>query len=166
VLSISPLRAGYVGADGAHQLLSTPELMIERGDRVALVGPNGSGKSTLLRTLIGEIPPLKGRSSFGTNVKTGYYAQATSGSPTTEPRSGSCSTPSRWVKRRPAPTSAGSCSRTTMSSNGSVPSPAANARGSLCLPAPAAGQLPHSGRADQPPRYPHPGNAGGDAPRL
>ena len=75
VLSISPLRAGYVGADGAHQLLSTPELMIERGDRVALVGPNGSGKSTLLRTLIGEIPPLKGRSSFGTNVKTGYYAQ-------------------------------------------------------------------------------------------
>ena len=75
VLSISPLRAGYVGADGVHQLVSTPELLVERSDRVALVGPNGSGKSTLLRTLVGEIPPLKGRSSFGTNVKPAYYAQ-------------------------------------------------------------------------------------------
>ncbi len=75
VLSISPLRAGYMGADGAYLLVSTPELLIERGDRVALVGPNGSGKSTLLRTLVGEIPALKGRSSFGTNVKPGYYAQ-------------------------------------------------------------------------------------------
>jgi len=75
VLSISPLKAGYIGSDGAHQLVSTPELLIERGDRIALVGPNGSGKSTLLRTLVGELPPLKGRVSFGTNVKPGYYAQ-------------------------------------------------------------------------------------------
>ena len=75
VLSISPLRAGYLGTGGAVHLVATPELLIERGDRVALVGPNGSGKSTLLRTLVGELPPLKGRVSFGTNVKPGYYAQ-------------------------------------------------------------------------------------------
>ncbi len=75
VVRTSELRVGYVGADGEHQLITTPELLIERGDRVALVGPNGSGKSTLLKTLIGEIPPLKGRLTFGSNVKVGYYAQ-------------------------------------------------------------------------------------------
>lgn len=32
-----------------------------RGDRVALVGPNGAGKSTLLKTIVGLVPPLKGR---------------------------------------------------------------------------------------------------------
>ena len=75
VVRTSSLKVGYTGADGEHQLVTTPELLIERGDRVALVGPNGSGKSTLLKTLIGEIPPLKGRLSFGSNVKIGYYAQ-------------------------------------------------------------------------------------------
>jgi len=75
VLRMSPLKVGYPGADGATQLLQTPELLVERGDRVALVGPNGCGKSTLLRTLVGELEPLKGRVSFGANVKLGYYAQ-------------------------------------------------------------------------------------------
>jgi ATP-binding cassette subfamily F protein 3 len=55
---------------------SSPVLTIERGDRVGLIGPNGAGKSTFLKTLIGEIPALKGRAEFGTNVKVGYYAQA------------------------------------------------------------------------------------------
>lgn len=75
VLSTTTLRVGYAGAGPTETLVTVPELVIERGDRVALVGPNGSGKSTILRTLIGQIPALKGRSSFGTNVKTGYYAQ-------------------------------------------------------------------------------------------
>jgi ATP-binding cassette subfamily F protein 3 len=75
VVHTSALRVGYVDPDGEHELAKTPELLVERGDRVALVGPNGSGKTTLLKTLVGEIPPLKGRMSFGTNVKLGYYAQ-------------------------------------------------------------------------------------------
>jgi ATP-binding cassette subfamily F protein 3 len=41
-----------------------------------LVGPNGAGKTTLLKTLTGQIPGLKGRHEFGTNVKPGYYAQS------------------------------------------------------------------------------------------
>jgi ATP-binding cassette subfamily F protein 3 len=75
VVRMTPLQVGYKTADGNSELLQTPELMIERGDRVALVGPNGCGKSTLLRTLIGELDPLKGRVMFGANVKLGYYAQ-------------------------------------------------------------------------------------------
>jgi ATP-binding cassette, subfamily F, member 3 len=61
--------------------LSTPELRVERGDRVAIIGQNGSGKSTLLRTIVGELGPLAGRVSFGTNVKIGYYAQGHEGLP-------------------------------------------------------------------------------------
>lgn len=79
VVSTSPLQIGYLGAgDGQADtvLLRTPELTIERGDRVALIGPNGAGKTTLLRTLVGDIPPVKGRFQLGTNVKIGYYAQA------------------------------------------------------------------------------------------
>jgi ATP-binding cassette, subfamily F, member 3 len=81
VLALSPLRIGYHDAAGPHQMLATPELEIERGDRVALVGPNGSGKTTLLKTLVGEVPALKGRFAFGTNVKVGYYAQGHEGLP-------------------------------------------------------------------------------------
>ncbi|MGH2531194.1 MAG: ABC-F family ATP-binding cassette domain-containing protein [Thermomicrobiales bacterium] len=81
VLSTTLLRAGYDASSANGQrsdavLISTPELTIERGDRVALIGPNGSGKTTLLKTLVGEIDPLKGRYQLGTSVKLGYYAQA------------------------------------------------------------------------------------------
>jgi ATP-binding cassette subfamily F protein 3 len=78
------MQAGYIGRSesGAPEPTvlveapSSPVLTIERGDRVGLIGPNGAGKSTFLKTLIGEIPALKGRAEFGTNVKVGYYAQA------------------------------------------------------------------------------------------
>jgi ATP-binding cassette, subfamily F, member 3 len=75
VVRMTPLKVGYSGIDETTQLLETPDLTVERGDRVALVGPNGCGKSTLLRTIVGELDPLKGRVSFGANVKLGYYAQ-------------------------------------------------------------------------------------------
>ncbi|MDP9364787.1 MAG: ABC-F family ATP-binding cassette domain-containing protein [Chloroflexota bacterium] len=81
VLHLSPLRVGYPDGAAERELLKTSELTVERGDRVALIGPNGSGKTTLLRTITGEIKPLRGRASFGTNVKTGYYAQGHEGLP-------------------------------------------------------------------------------------
>jgi ATP-binding cassette subfamily F protein 3 len=81
VITATRLRVGYSGSGGERLLLSTPELRVERGDRVAIIGQNGSGKSTLLRTIVGELSPLSGRVGFGTNVKTGYYAQGHEGLP-------------------------------------------------------------------------------------
>ena len=81
VLTATPLRVGYFGSSGERTLVSTPELRVERGDRVAIIGQNGSGKSTLLRTIVGELRPLSGRVGFGTNVKVGYYAQGHEGLP-------------------------------------------------------------------------------------
>ncbi|MGH2616343.1 MAG: ABC-F family ATP-binding cassette domain-containing protein [Thermomicrobiales bacterium] len=83
VLTATPLRAGYAETHHEHTLLATPELRVERGDRIAIIGKNGSGKSTLLKTIVGQLPPLKGRIGFGTNVKVGFYAQGHEGLPAT-----------------------------------------------------------------------------------
>jgi ATP-binding cassette subfamily F protein 3 len=81
VVTTSPLRVGYTQQGTERTLVSTPELRVERGDRVAIIGENGSGKSTLLKLLVGEIPALKGQIGFGTNVRAGYYAQGHEGLP-------------------------------------------------------------------------------------
>ncbi|HEX5505908.1 MAG TPA: ABC-F family ATP-binding cassette domain-containing protein [Thermomicrobiales bacterium] len=79
VLATDELRVGYVNGEREAQLLATPELEVESGDRVALIGPNGGGKTTFLRTILGEIPTLAGRFRFGTNVRPAYYAQGHEG---------------------------------------------------------------------------------------
>lgn len=56
-------------------LLHNLNLMIEAGERVAVIGPNGIGKSTLLRTLIGDLKPDSGTIKWSENVNVGYFAQ-------------------------------------------------------------------------------------------
>ncbi len=51
------------------------DLLIERGERTALVGPNGAGKSTLLKILAEIVPFQKGVRQEGHNSKIGYFSQ-------------------------------------------------------------------------------------------
>ena len=83
VIAATPLQLGYRDGDETRLLVSTPELRVARGDRVAIIGGNGTGKSTLLKSIVDELPPLRGQVSFGTNVTIGYYAQGHEGLPLT-----------------------------------------------------------------------------------
>jgi len=70
-LEVEDLAQGYDGTP----LFSSLDLMIEVGERVAIIGPNGIGKSTLLRTLVGEMKPQDGAVKWSENASIGYFAQ-------------------------------------------------------------------------------------------
>ncbi|MCR5176491.1 MAG: ABC-F family ATP-binding cassette domain-containing protein [Anaerovibrio sp.] len=50
-------------------------VLIRKGDGIAVVGPNGAGKTTLLRLLVGELESPTGRLKIGSRVKIGYFSQ-------------------------------------------------------------------------------------------
>ncbi|HET7295318.1 MAG TPA: ABC-F family ATP-binding cassette domain-containing protein [Vicinamibacteria bacterium] len=62
-------------AFGDNVVLKSVELLVERGDRIALVGPNGAGKSTLMRILAGTDRPDGGTRTLGHQVILDYFAQ-------------------------------------------------------------------------------------------
>ncbi len=78
-LATEDLEVGYRTKNGVVSLFKTPDLEIQRQERVAIIGPNGSGKSTFLKTIMGEISPLNGIVEPGPNIKVGYYAQSHEG---------------------------------------------------------------------------------------
>ena len=51
------------------------KLMVEVGEKVAILGTNGIGKSTLLKTLMGELSPDQGEIKWSENANICYYAQ-------------------------------------------------------------------------------------------
>ncbi len=59
-----------------HPLFNTGEFLIQRGQTVALLGSNGSGKTTFIKTVLGKMPPLKGRLRLGASVRIGYLPQS------------------------------------------------------------------------------------------
>jgi ATP-binding cassette subfamily F protein 3 len=63
----------------SHLLFKSPDLLLLRTERAALIGPNGTGKTTFLKTIMGETPALKGEVKLGANVHVGYFAQAHEG---------------------------------------------------------------------------------------
>lgn len=61
---------------GEKLLFLGTDLLIERGDKIAIVGPNGAGKSTLLRLITGGEAPAEGSVKMGEhNVIMGYFEQ-------------------------------------------------------------------------------------------
>ena len=50
-------------------------LVLEHGERVALLGPNGCGKSTLLKLVAGHMSPSSGSVKVGENINIGYMMQ-------------------------------------------------------------------------------------------
>ena len=59
---------------GDRTLFSGLELLVEGGERIALLGDNGTGKSTFIKCLLGE-EKCEGRIQFGPTVKWGYLPQ-------------------------------------------------------------------------------------------
>ncbi len=62
-------------AFGERTLFSGADLLIEGGERIALLGDNGTGKSTFLKLVMGEEVPTAGKLKLGPSVKIGYLPQ-------------------------------------------------------------------------------------------
>ena len=71
VLELHDVRKAY----GDKTIFAKLNLLVERGDRIALVGPNGAGKSTLMRMLSGVEAPDSGTRREGHQVVMQYFAQ-------------------------------------------------------------------------------------------
>ena len=74
VLTVENAAVGYDG-----EVLSQPiNLDLRKMNAVAIVGPNGIGKSTFIKSIVDQIPFIKGEKRFGANVEVGYYDQTQS----------------------------------------------------------------------------------------
>lgn len=71
-IEIEGLTKSY---DGVHNVLENLDLIVERGEKIALVGVNGAGKSTFTRIIAGIDNEFKGVVKDGHLVGKKFYAQ-------------------------------------------------------------------------------------------
>ena len=78
-----PPRSGIVPVElknvsksyGTLPVLKNVDLLLERGDKIAIVGPNGAGKTTLAKIIGGKLKPSDGEIIYGHNTLFSYYEQ-------------------------------------------------------------------------------------------
>jgi ATPase subunit of ABC transporter with duplicated ATPase domains len=70
-MQVEGLSKGY----GQKSLFKGLDMLVEVGERIAVIGPNGIGKSTLLRCLAGDLTPDSGVVKLSENATLGYFAQ-------------------------------------------------------------------------------------------
>jgi ATPase subunit of ABC transporter with duplicated ATPase domains len=58
-----------------EKLFENLDLMVEVGERIAVIGANGIGKTTLLKCLVGDTELTGGEVKWSENADLGYYAQ-------------------------------------------------------------------------------------------
>ncbi len=70
-LEVAKLGKGFDG----EPLFGGLDLLVEVGERIAVIGPNGIGKTTLLRCLVGDLESDAGEVKWSENASLGYFAQ-------------------------------------------------------------------------------------------
>jgi ABC transport system ATP-binding/permease protein len=71
LLQLTDISLGF----GGNPVFSDLSLVVQEGDRLALVGRNGSGKSTLMKVMAGLVLPDTGRVVTPDGVRVGYMEQ-------------------------------------------------------------------------------------------
>ena len=66
---------GVKKAFGENRVLHGVDLLVQRGERLAIMGPNGIGKSTLLKIVMGELEADQGEAEWGYETHPAYFAQ-------------------------------------------------------------------------------------------
>lgn len=71
-LEVKGLSHGY---EDNELLFKNANLLIEAGEKIAVIGANGVGKTTFLKALVNDITPTAGTIKWSENADIGYYAQ-------------------------------------------------------------------------------------------
>jgi len=65
IQSLSVAKPGSAKTQNLHYLVKDVNCELAAGEVLAIIGPNGAGKSTLLKGVVGSLPPLSRRMTFG-----------------------------------------------------------------------------------------------------
>ena len=66
--------ASFKNAQGGKEIAKV-SLIVNRGDRLAILGANGTGKSTFVKTIVGDIKKLGGEFEYGHEIEFEYFDQ-------------------------------------------------------------------------------------------